>query len=129
MTITARLDNLRLVQTLIMEHPDIPDASKKKLCLAAEEVFVNICSYAYEGEAGLVEITLEATGPIVMTFRDEGRPFNPLDNPADPDDYDLDTQIGGLGRLIAFRFVDDVSYAYEDSRNVLVLRIKTTLLA
>ena len=59
-----------------------------------------------------------------MTFRDEGRPFNPLDNPADPDDYDLDTQIGGLGRLIAFGFVDDVSYAYEDSRNVLALKFK-----
>lgn len=124
MTITARLDNLKLVQTLIMEHPDIPDVSKKKLCLAAEEVFVNICSYAYEGDTGLVDITLEAADQAILIFSDKGKPFNPLANQIDPADYDLDTQIGGLGRLIALGFVEDASYEYKDSRNVLVLKFK-----
>lgn len=104
-----------------MEHRNIPDSIKKKLCLAAEEIFVNICSYAYDGTSGSVDFTIEVSDQITMTFQDEGAPFNPLNNQTDTDGYDLDTQIGGLGRLIAFGFADDVIYEYKDSRNVLNL--------
>lgn len=123
-TLTARLENFNEIRTAIMEHKYIPDSMKKKLCLAAEELFVNICSYAYEETEGSVDFTIEVSDRIVMTFQDEGAPFNPLDNQINADDYDPDTQIGGLGRLIAFGFADDVSYEYKDSRNILTLTLK-----
>ena len=104
-----------------MEHRNSPDSIKKKLCLAAEEIFVNICSYAYGGTSGSVDFSIEVSDQITMTFQDEGAPFNPLNNQTDTDGYDLDTQIGGLGRLIAFGFADNVIYEYKNSRNVLNL--------
>lgn len=123
MILTARLENFKIIRTSIMENGNIPDSIRKKLCLAAEEIFVNICSYAYDGAAGSVDFTIEVSDQITMTFQDEGAPFNPLNNQTDTDDYDLDTQIGGLGRLIAFGFADDVTYEYKDSRNILNLFI------
>lgn len=121
MTLTARRENFKIIRTSIMEHRNIPDSIKKKLCLAAEEIFVNICSYAYGGTSGSVDFTIEVSDQITMTFQDEGAPFNPLNNQTDTDGYDLDTQIGGLGRLIAFGFADNVIYEYKNSRNVLNL--------
>lgn len=121
MTVPARLENLKTVQSLIMEDSRIPGSVRKKLCLAAEEVFVNICSYAYEGAAGTADITLEISDRITMIFQDNGKPFNPLEHPVDIGDYNIDTQVGGLGRLIAFDFVDDVRYEYKDQKNVLTL--------
>lgn len=123
MILTARLEDFKMIRIFIMEHEQIPDSMKKKLCLAAEEIFVNICSYAYKGTAGTVDFAIEISDQIIMTFQDEGIPFNPLDNQMSSDDYDPDTQIGGLGRLIAFGLVDDASYQYKDSKNILILKI------
>lgn len=54
------------------------------------------------------------------TFTDHGVPFDPRQNVTDPDGYDIDTQVGGLGRLIAFTIADSVEYEYRDG-NILTL--------
>lgn len=94
------------------------------LCLAAEECFVNICSYAFpdgapEGER--IRFTLSVSDRIVMRFEDGGQPFDPLENLKAPDDYDVETQTGGLGDYIAFSTVDDARYEYTDGKNILTL--------
>lgn len=119
--VEAELKNLGTVQSLILENRLIPDRLKKKLCLAAEEIFVNICSYAYEEEKGSVEISLEVTDEVQMKFCDSGKPFNPLENTVDIDGYDIDTQIGGLGRQIAFDLADKTDYEYRDNKNILTI--------
>ena len=40
-----------------------------------------------------------------MEFRDSGREFHPLENMVDVKEYDIDTQVRGLGRLIAFKYL------------------------
>lgn len=119
--VQAELENLGDIQSLILEHQQIPNHLKKKLCLAAEEIFSNICFYAYEKEKGSVEVSIEVSDSIQIKFCDSGKPFNPTNNPIDIDEYDLDTQIGGLGRQIAFDLVDEVDYEYKDNKNILTL--------
>lgn len=119
--VSAELDNLEVTQEFILGNEGIPDVLKKKLCLAVEEIFVNICSYAYEQEKGTVEIFMKITEQILLEFRDSGREFNPLENMVDVEEYDIDTQVGGLGRLIAFELADQVNYEYSNGSNVLTL--------
>ena len=94
------------------------------LCLAAEECFINICSYAFEGGAPAgekIKFTLTLSDRISIRFEDGGQKFNPLENTEIPDDYDIDTQMGGFGRFIAFSIVDDMKYEYTNGKNILTL--------
>lgn len=121
-TLPARLSYLKDLQQLIIGHPQILEDLKRPLCLAAEEIFVNICSYGCEEDTSTVRFTMEVSSAvIILTFTDNGQPFNPLEDQADPDSYDLDTQIGGLGRLLAFSIMDEARYQYKDGQNVLTL--------
>ncbi len=102
----------------------LPEEVKKELCVAAEECFVNICSYAFdgpvpEGEKILFHFACEET--TVLRFSDGGRPFDPRNGLPDTEEYDIDTAVGGLGRLIAFTIADSVDYEYLDGRNILTI--------
>lgn len=119
--VEASLENLDIIQELILGDERIPSSIKKRLCLAAEEIFVNICSYAYGKGKGNVEITMEISEQIVMKFRDSGKRFNPLENLADISNYDIDAQIGGLGRQIVFHLADEAQYEYSNGNNILTL--------
>lgn len=102
---------------------DIPKTVQHSLCLVAEEYFVNICSYAFENgvpEGEKIRFVLSVTNRVEMTFEDGGQPFDPLQE-VDIDDYDIDIQIGGLGRFIAMSYIDDAKYEYVNNKNVLKL--------
>ena len=95
------------------------------ICVAIEEIFVNIARYAYGGGEGEVAfgIGFDADSRTV-TFRlaDKGIPFNPLKK-EDPD-ITLsaeEREIGGLGILIAKKMMDSVTYAYENGENILTV--------
>ena len=93
------------------------------LCLAAEECFVNIVSYGFPDGARdeKIHFTLSTSDRIELIFEDGGIPFNPLTAEADPDGYDIDTQIGGLGTLLAFSVTNLKEYEYKDGKNILKL--------
>lgn len=96
------------------------------LCLAAEECFANICSYAFEGGAPQgekVRVTFTVSDRVTIRFEDGGKPFNPLDQVYEPDDYDPDLQMGGLGRFIAVSVVDEMNYEYQNGKNILTMTI------
>ena len=56
-----------------------------------------------------------------LTFTDSGKPFDPTKDVLDIDDYDVDNQIGGLGRFLSFEVADSYSYEYKDNNNILRL--------
>ena len=94
------------------------------LCLAAEECFVNICSYAFpdgvpNGEK--VHFTLSRSDRVTLRFSDGGQPYDPTEQVETPEDYDPDTQLGGLGKFLAASVADDMQYEYRDNRNILTL--------
>ena len=95
------------------------------VCVALEEVFVNVAHYAYPDSEGDVECSIgydEDSRSITFRMADKGVPFDPLKKP-DPD-ITLsaeDREIGGLGIFIAKKTMDTVSYAYENGENILTM--------
>lgn len=95
------------------------------ICVALEEVFVNIANYAYNGGQGEAVLQIgydERTRDVTFRLSDEGVPFDPLKKP-DPD-VTLTVEerpIGGLGIFIVKKTMDSVTYAYEDGKNILTM--------
>ena len=95
------------------------------VCVAIEEVFVNVAHYAYPEGQGDVTLSVGFDeGSSTATFRmiDQGVPFDPLKKP-DPD-ISLsveDREIGGLGIFITKKTMDSICYAHENGENVLTM--------
>lgn len=100
---------------------DVCDELKKTLHLAAEEMFVNICSYAYDvpGEV-ILKITPTDAG-VALSFTDSGKQFDPTADLLDIEEYDHEHAIGGLGRFLTFSIADEYRYEYRDGKNTLYL--------
>ena len=130
-TLEATVRNLNLIMAFLGERLDAwgcPMRKRMAIELAVEEVYVNIANYAYtpgSGEAAMrVELeTSDAARTIVVTFIDQGVPYDPLAR-EDPD-VALPTgkrRIGGLGIFLVKQQMDDVAYEYRDGSNVLTLK-------
>ena len=79
------------------------------LCLAAEECFVNICSYAFPDgtpEDEKICITLPLSDRVTLRFSDGGQPYDPTEQIDTPENYDPDTQLGGLGKFLTVSVID-----------------------
>ena len=123
-SIDALNDVLGFVEEQLQEY-GCPMKTQMAICVAIEEVFVNIAHYAYGGGEGnmVLGIGFDAESRNI-TFRmtDQGTPFDPLKKP-DPD-ITLsaeEREIGGLGIFIAKKTMDTVSYAYENGENILTM--------
>ena len=109
----------------MLEKYECPMKIQTAVCVAIEEVFVNVAHYAYgDGEGDMaLEIGFD-TESRNITFRmtDGGVPFDPLKKP-DPD-ITLsaeEREIGGLGIFIAKKTMDEIFYAYENGENILTM--------
>lgn len=95
-----------------------------KIC--TEEIFVNVASYAYAPDTGLITVTADGgVDPLTVTlsFIDSGKPFDPLAKPDPEKNRPLSlAKKGGLGIFLTKRFMDEVSYAYQDGKNVLTIK-------
>ena len=101
----------------------IPKEIQKRLCLMAEECFVNICSYAYDTPGGNIICRKQSweDGTVAIQFTDSGKPFDPTVDAIKAEGYDPDHQIGGLGILIVQSFADYCRYVNIDGNNVLLI--------
>ena len=111
-----------------LEAVACPMKSQMAICVAVEEIFVNIASYAYgdrEGEASLSFGFDEAQRLMTLVVSDEGIPFNPLEK-VDPDITlsAADRDIGGLGIFITKKTMDTVCYKNENGKNILTMTKK-----
>ena len=105
-----------------------------KICIACEEIFVNIAHYAYKDmgpevpRLASVSVSQDPSGnDVQITFRDKGVSYNPLAR-EDPD-ISLSVEerkIGGLGVYMVKKSMDRVLYERDGDENVLMLikRIK-----
>ena len=103
-----------------------PMRERMHIELVAEEIFVNIASYAYAPATGPMTLRVETeaeTPAVTITFIDSGVPYDPLQRP-DPD-LTLsaeDRPIGGLGVFLVKKIVDEAHYEYKDGKNMLTVR-------
>lgn len=98
-----------------------------KIELAAEEVLVNICSYAYPDDTGTIEIrcTQDATQQLLIEFSDAGKPFNLLDLPVPDLLADIEQRpVGGLGILLIRTMVDSVTYSRAGEKNIVQFMVR-----
>jgi uncharacterized protein (TIGR02172 family) len=126
LTIEASAENLAEVQSFLEEQLakiQFPPRSRMQIGLAAEEIFINIASYAYAPEKGkaTVRIAVDPDG-VTITFIDRGVPYDPLKK-QDPDvTLSADERaIGGLGVFLTKKLMDDVHYEYRNGQNILTL--------
>ena len=108
-----------------LESYECPMKVQTAICVAIEEVFVNVAHYAYgKGEGDMTLGIAFDPESRALTFRmtDKGVPFDPLKKP-DPD-ITLsaeEREIGGLGIFITKKTMDAVTYAYENGENILTM--------
>lgn len=92
------------------------------ISVASSEILANIESYAYKngGEVGIM--TSRRENRMVITFKDCGKPFDPLSvKPPDITAPLSERTPGGLGIFIVRKLMSDVSYQYTKGQNVLTI--------
>ena len=127
--ILAKRENLSEVLEFIdveLEQRECGMRLQTQIDVAVEEIFVNISSYAYGSDEGYATICVDITEDptaIVISFTDEGLPYDPLAKP----DPDLKIPVrerkkGGLGIYMVKKSMDDVTYEYKDGKNILTIK-------
>ena len=128
-TFPAKIDALSDVLGFVdqtLESLECPMKIQMAVCVAIEEVFVNVAHYAYGDGEGDMTLGIgfdEESRVITFRMTDKGVPFDPLQKP-DPD-ITLsaeDRQIGGLGIFITKKTMNTVEYAYENGENILTMK-------
>jgi anti-sigma regulatory factor (Ser/Thr protein kinase) len=130
-TFVAKADELANVVDFVEGELDKYECNQKlktSICVAIEEVFVNVAHYAYPDTEGGVDVSVaydNATREVTFEIVDSGVPFDPLKKP-DPD-VSLpaeEREIGGLGIFIAKKTMDSITYVYENAKNKLTMTKK-----
>ena len=122
---TEALTDVLAFTEQILEKYECSMKLQTAICVAIEEVFVNVAHYAYGEKQGDVKFTItfdKQTRDITFRMADKGIAFNPLDKP-EPD-ITLsaeEREIGGLGIFITKKTMDLVTYAYENGENILTM--------
>ncbi len=104
-----------------------PENLCTKADIAIDELFGNIAKYAYPSGKGKATIRVgkeENPTSYVLTFIDQGIPYNPLSK-EDPD-VTLGTGErgqGGLGIFLTKKLMDEMSYEYKDGSNVMQIKL------
>ena len=128
-TLPAKVENLdSLLERVdeMLEKMECPLKVQTQIDVAIDEIFSNICFYAYapkEGEATIILEGLNDPKGISITFIDNGKPYNPLEK-EDPDvTLSLEKrEIGGLGIYMVKKTMDEVCYEYKNSQNVFKIK-------
>lgn len=124
----AKLENLASVNEFLAQNvPAEFSAILPNVELVAEELLVNVFSYAYpEGSTGQAEVDIEKVEfqgqPMLrFTVKDWGTPFNPFEEAPVPD-LTLDAEsrpIGGLGIFLIKNVSAHQSYRFEEDANII----------
>ena len=111
-----------------LENYECPMKVQMAVCVAIEEIFVNVAHYAYPDGEGDMTLGIgfdEESRVITFQMTDKGIPFNPLEK-SDPD-VTLsaeEREIGGLGIFITKKTMDSLNYVYENGENILIMNKK-----
>lgn len=122
----ASLDRLQEVMTFVENNAGkagVPPDKLSGFCLAVEEAFVNICSYAFTEDSGEVELACcPGADTFALEIRDSGPMFNQLSVPEPDLSIPLEQrQIGGLGVHFIRNFTDHADWRRENNWNILRL--------
>lgn len=94
-----------------------------KVVLSCEEIFVNICSYAYNDSVGSVNVKIVIGNKLIkITFIDKGIEFNPtIFENRNFGSGIIRKKPGGFGIFLAKKNMDEMKYERYNGKNVLTL--------
>lgn len=125
-TLAATVENIAAATEFVTEQLEMLECPMKvqmQFSIAVDELFGNIAHYAYPSSSGAVTVQVHAREEgrqVIVTFVDEGVPYNPLAK-EDPE-IALSAEerpIGGLGIFMVKKSMDDIQYRYEGGKNIL----------
>ena len=94
--------------------------------MAVDEILSNIVYYGFEEsqEGAIVVVSIQIdSNAVSITFRDNGKPFDPLSIEEPDISLGIDErQMGGLGIHIIKNSFNEVHYSFENGYNVLTLK-------
>ena len=130
MRLEADLENLEIAMKFItdeLEHRLCPAGVQRKIEVAFEELFVNVCRYAYAACGGKGDVVVSYVyTPNPRTFsiglRDKGVPFDPTTkvDPLRTTNID-EIGIGGLGIYMVKKSMDGFFYTRDGETNFVVI--------
>lgn len=129
LTIEAATENIEKVTDFVLAELDkrgCPMKAQTQIAIVIDELFGNIARYAYTPDIGDATVQLEIEEEplsVIITFIDNGVPFNPLEqkNP-DVTASAEERGIGGLGIYLVKKTMNLVEYEYRDGQNVLTVK-------
>lgn len=118
------LKSLYATVAQFLKRHAIPYKPGYAINLALEELVVNIIRYAHvDDDVHLIDIELSIAGEqIILRIQDDGRPFDPRENPLEARDVE-NLEPGGLGLVLVLDMVDVLKYARVEDRNRVEVRI------
>lgn len=129
LTIAATVENIGAVTDFVdaqLEALDCPMKAQVQINIAIDELFGNIAHYAYNPDVGEATVRVEVEEEplsVIITFIDGGMPYDPL-QAAEPDTTlsAEERALGGLGIFMVRKSMDEITYRYENGRNILSIR-------
>ena len=129
LTLPATIENVEKVTNFVNEELEkikCPPKAKAEIDISIDELFSNIANYAYNPEIGKATVKFEVQDnpqAVIITFMDNGKPFDPLLK-ADPNIKLAaeERDIGGLGIFMVKKSMDSVEYEYKDNHNILKIK-------
>ena len=129
LTIAATVANIGAVTDFVdaqLEALDCPMKAQMQINIAIDELFGNIAHYAYNPDVGEATVRVEVEEEplsVIITFIDGGVPYDPL-QAAEPDTTlsAEERALGGLGIFMVRKSMDEITYRYENGRNILSIR-------
>lgn len=123
-TVDAMIENMNTVTAFVDDFLDqiaCPMKSRIQINIVIDEIFGNICHYAYKDSVGAVTVRVESGNTpkaVFLTFTDNGIPYNPLET-EDPDitSSSEERKIGGLGIYLVKKNMDEMKYEYVNQQN------------
>jgi serine/threonine-protein kinase RsbW len=96
--------------------------------MAVDEACSNVIEHAYgpEGQGNIqLSCCIEDKGDLVVTIRDNGKPFNPTAVPEPPVGADLENlSEGGLGLYFMRKLMDQVSFHFDEKNGNVLTMVK-----
>ena len=123
-TVDATIENMNTVTAFVDDFLDqiaCPMKSRIQINIVIDEIFGNICHYAYKDSIGAVTVRVESGNTpkaVFLTFIDNGIPYNPLET--EGTDITLSSEerkIGGLGIYLVKKNMDEMKYEYVNQQN------------
>lgn len=129
LTLDATVENIETVTAFVDEQLEVLDCPMKtqmQIDIAVDELFGNIAHYAYQPNVGTATVqveVMEEQSAVVITFIDNGKPYNPLSQ-EDPDTAlsAEEREIGGLGIFMVKKTMDEIFYEYKNGQNILKIK-------